>query len=93
MKVCYRCGKEQTGQDRVSIWDVCASCNAYLHCCKNCRLFSPLGAQGCKSRTVEFVSDKGKANYCDEFVFKESIEESRKEKSNTKDAWNKLFQK
>ena len=66
-KFCYACGKSFPSTFQTGFRDVCPSCQAYLHCCKNCRLYDRNAYHQCKSSTTEFVQDKEKANFCAEF--------------------------
>jgi hypothetical protein len=67
MGTCHQCGAAIT--DAVRFRDTCPSCQAYLHCCLNCRLYSPSAHNHCLSPTTEYVGDVAGANFCDEFEF------------------------
>jgi hypothetical protein len=67
MGACHRCGTAY--DDKVGFRDTCPKCLAYLHCCLNCRLYSPSASNHCLSRTTEPVSDTAAANFCEEFEF------------------------
>jgi len=67
MGACHSCGEEIT--EAVRLRDTCPKCQAYLHCCLNCRLYSPGSHNHCLSHTTEFVADVAGANFCDEFEF------------------------
>jgi hypothetical protein len=67
MGTCHQCGTTIT--DAVGFRDTCPQCRAYLHCCLNCRLYSPAAHNHCLSPTTEFVGDVGGANFCEEFDF------------------------
>ena len=71
MRVCFACGAKVTNRDRVPFKELCPECEAFLHCCKNCRLYSPDVHNHCLSNTTEFVPDRERGNYCDEFHFRE----------------------
>ena len=71
MRVCFACGAKLTNRDRVPFKELCPECEAFLHCCKNCRLYSPDVHNHCLSNTTEFVSDRERGNFCDEFHFRE----------------------
>jgi hypothetical protein len=62
---CHSCGTAIT--EAVRCRDVCAKCGAYLHCCLNCRLYSPSAHNHCLSPTTEYVRDAAGGNFCDEF--------------------------
>jgi hypothetical protein len=67
MGTCHACGTSIT--EAVGFRDVCPKCNAYLHCCLNCRLYSPSAHNHCLSPTTEAVRDVEVANFCEEFEF------------------------
>jgi hypothetical protein len=67
MGICHRCGATVT--DAVGVRAVCPQCNAYLHCCLNCRLYSASASNHCLSNTTEPVRDVEAANFCEEFEF------------------------
>lgn len=69
MRICFACGAELTGREKVPFKELCPKCEAYLHCCRNCRLFAQ--PNHCLSNTTEKVAEIEKANYCDEFEFRE----------------------
>ena len=66
-RYCYACKDAFPAQINAGFRDICPSCQAYLHCCKNCRLYDSNAYHQCRSSTVEFVQDKEKANFCEEF--------------------------
>ena len=67
MGTCHQCGEIIT--DAVGFRDTCPKCHAYLHCCVNCRLYSPSSHNHCLSPTTEYVRDVEGANFCEEFDF------------------------
>jgi hypothetical protein len=64
---CHQCGATYT--EVVRFRDTCPTCSAYLHCCLNCRLYSPSAHNHCLSSTTEPVRDVAEGNFCDEFEF------------------------
>lgn len=64
---CHSCG--EVINDTVGVRDTCPKCHAYLHCCMNCRLYSPSSHNHCLSPTTEYVGDVAGANFCEEFEF------------------------
>jgi len=79
MRVCFHCGAELSGRQRVPFKELCPKCDAFLHCCKNCRLYAPGAHNSCLSTTTESVTDVERANYCEEFEFRETEVERPKE--------------
>jgi hypothetical protein len=67
MGTCHKCGTVVT--EAVHFRDTCPSCQAFLHSCLNCRLYSPSAPNHCLSRTTEFVRDVEIGNFCEEFEF------------------------
>ena len=65
MPTCPKCGAAVEGP--IGFRGVCPSCHAYLHCCVNCRLYSPSAHNHCLSSTTEYVRDVEAGNFCDEF--------------------------
>lgn len=66
-KFCHACEASFPAESRAGFRDACPQCNAYLHCCLNCRLYDPYAHHQCRSSTTEFVQDKQKSNFCEEF--------------------------
>ncbi len=77
MRLCYNCGARLPERERVPFKELCPKCDAFLHCCRNCRLYDPHAHNHCRSHTTEFVSDVERGNFCEEFAFLE-IESSNK---------------
>ncbi len=71
MRRCFQCGAELPPREKVPFKELCPNCEAFLHCCKNCRLYSSNAHNHCLSSTTEYVSDVEHGNYCDEFEFRE----------------------
>ena len=84
MGTCHQCGTTIT--EAVGFRDACPSCQAYLHCCLNCRLYSPSAHNHCLSPTTEYVRDVAGANFCEEFDFV-----SRKKASEAADEQKRRF--
>jgi hypothetical protein len=71
MRMCFACGAQLQSRQRVPFKELCPECDAFMHCCKNCRLYSPESHNHCLSPSTEFVPDVERGNYCDEFHFRE----------------------
>jgi len=71
MKKCHACGEEWGGSpgSQPGREETCSKCGADLHCCLNCKLYDPSASRQCTSRTTEYVKDKEKRNFCEEFEF------------------------
>lgn len=65
--MCHRCGRSADGE-RVGFRAICEGCGAYLHACLNCAHHDRDSYRECRAAaTTEFVGDKEKANFCEEF--------------------------
>ena len=64
---CHSCGKAFELEDKVGRQQTCPDCNAYLHCCLNCRFYDPSVYNECREPQAERVVDKEQANFCDYF--------------------------
>ena len=73
MERCHACGEpwEGTPGSQPGRNETCPKCGADLHCCLNCKLYDPASHHECRSSTTEYVKDKDKRNFCDEFEFLE----------------------
>jgi hypothetical protein len=92
MKRCHACG--HPWEDPVRKQPVpkafCEACSAYLHCCLNCVHFTPGMHNDCYIPTTDWVGDKGGANFCNEFTFKDA-DGGTAGKDRPRDALDKLF--
>lgn len=64
---CFRCKTPYTFQERIGRKETCPKYDADLHCCCNCRHYSPNAHNQCNETQAEWVRDKDRANYCDYF--------------------------
>jgi hypothetical protein len=87
MGTCHECGATIT--EAVGFRDTCPQCQAYLHCCRNCRLYSPSAHNHCLSSTTDFVRDVAAANFCEEFDF--TARARKDEGTAAKDRFDQLF--
>jgi len=68
---CHHCGTPWPGdKPRPAYRDICPRCGAYWHCCLNCRFHDPAAHNQCRIPTTEWVADRRKFNYCDDFTFR-----------------------
>lgn len=73
MHVCHNCGREWVSEKRQpGFKEYCEGCDAYLHCCLNCRFHEPGRHNECQIPNTDWVSDRAGANFCDQFEFKEA---------------------
>jgi hypothetical protein len=70
MRLCHRCGKEWISDKKSpGVKETCPACDAWLHCCKNCRHHVPSRHNQCFIPNTDWVGDRAGANFCDEFEF------------------------
>jgi len=73
--------------------EVCQKCNAYLHCCLNCRWYTPGKPNDCMIPNTEKIANREGPNFCDDFEMKESIVDFswEEQKIKAKKEFEKLF--
>jgi hypothetical protein len=83
MQRCFKCQKEIKLPDPMTQEAVCPNCATPLHCCFNCRSYSPGAFQQCLVADLPLRRDKRSANDCPSFTYrtfhdqrKDSIQES-----------------
>ena len=66
--LCWKCGKD-VGElpYPVPFRAECPACASALHCCKNCKYYSPGKPNDCIVPGTEFVSDRERVNFCEEY--------------------------
>jgi len=90
MKTCHKCGAPwESTMRQPGFKEFCAACNAYLHCCKNCKYHRRGSPNQCYIPNTEPVSNRAGANFCEEFAFKDS-EADREETAQADAARRKL---
>ena len=68
---CHHCGHDWNPEKRQPAYkESCEACNAYLHCCLNCRFHNPSRHNQCDIPNTDWVGDRRGANFCDEFEFR-----------------------
>ena len=65
--ICWNCGNSDNIPQKPGRRDLCPSCNAYLHCCRNCAFYDRNAHHECREPQAEWVKEKDKGNYCDYF--------------------------
>lgn len=66
--VCWKCGASLEHLTLpLSRRDECRACRAELHVCRLCVEYDTSKAKHCREPTVEEVTDKTAANFCDYF--------------------------
>ena len=65
---CWYCKKElQDIPKKIPFKATCDYCAAWLHCCKNCRYYSPGRHNDCLIPDTDYVGDRERSNFCDSF--------------------------
>lgn len=72
MKRCHSCLKVIEIKIPVGRREECVFCGSDLHCCLNCKFYSPGSYNECREPQAERVIEKNRSNFCDLFVWKES---------------------
>ena len=93
MKRCALCGKEVTIDKYFSRKSSCPHCSGDLHICLNCKFYSETRHNKCIEPKAEFQRSRDKSNFCDYFVFGESISMSGSNKSEAMKKLEDLFKK
>lgn len=92
MQRCYKCQKELKLPEPMSPAAACPSCAAPLHCCFNCRAYSPAAFQQCLTPGLPLRRDKRSANDCPSFTYR-TFHDQRKDsvQETTLRKWDNLF--
>jgi hypothetical protein len=80
VKRCHSCQKVIESRLPLGRREECVFCGAELHCCLNCKFYSPGSYNDCREPQAERVTDKNRSNFCDLFVFQDSDLPNAKEK-------------
>jgi hypothetical protein len=71
MKSCHACHKALPDIPKASRKDTCPFCGADLRCCLSCVFYDRTVSKQCRETVTELVREKGKANFCEYFMFAE----------------------
>ena len=91
MKKCHKCGAELENKPKPGFRDTCIKCLAPIHCCLNCSLFEDNKPNKCVSSTTDWVPDREKGNFCEEFTLRDrpDIKQRKNPAAGWQDLWNK----
>jgi hypothetical protein len=89
MFICHNCKKEVEIEGKIMREELCPYCNAYLHCCMNCKFYDEYAHNKCREPRSEWVSDREKGNFCTYFQPRDS-EQDQSAQDRRKDAEEKL---
>lgn len=75
--------------EKISFRAVCDHCGAALHCCQNCKYYKPGAYNDCSVPGTDYVSDRSKNNFCEEFAIQEKNTPTKNPKA--KNRFDDLF--
>lgn len=87
---CFKCQfKIELEKNKASFRSTCDFCGADLHVCQNCKYYMVGKPNDCFIPNTEFIQDREKYNFCEDFAPKESLHNDTKIKK--EDIFKKLF--
>jgi len=90
-RACHNCGREVGPTERIGRRDACLGCAADLHCCRNCRFYSPGAHNDCHEPQAERQVDKQAGNFCDFFSFADTAPAAPRPVADPRAALDRLF--
>ncbi|HRW58766.1 MAG TPA: hypothetical protein P5048_04020 [Chlamydiales bacterium] len=78
--ICPHCKKEME-ISKIHFRSECPFCETNLHSCRFCKYFSPGKPNDCMILNTDPIYDRDKYNFCEEFSFKNSMEQAHKSKN------------
>jgi hypothetical protein len=92
---CHACRKQVDIEKKPGRRDECPHCTAEFHVCKNCELYDPRLARGCREPQADEVRDLERANFCSWFSFRrgEPLGTGPSEQDKAKAAFEAMFKK
>ncbi|NGX62964.1 MAG: hypothetical protein KR126chlam6_00368 [Candidatus Anoxychlamydiales bacterium] len=88
---CFKCKKKlDLPSKKIGFKQTCFFCEVDLHVCKNCKYYSIGKPNDCVVPNTEYVRDREKYNFCEDFKFKESLDDAKTK--DKKDISKKLFE-
>jgi hypothetical protein len=93
MKRCHSCGKEVEIKKILGRKEACPFCRSDLRCCLNCAFYDPAAYNACRESQAERVLEKERSNFCDYFVYKNTLNanDMNEAKAKTYNTLNALF--
>ncbi|MBN2479542.1 MAG: hypothetical protein JXA94_04880 [Parachlamydiales bacterium] len=88
--ICHKCSNKLDLQGKIGFKDICPICESDLHVCKNCRHYIIGKPNDCNVPNTEYVADREKYNFCEDFSFKNDSNNLKKT-SFKKDIEKNLF--
>jgi hypothetical protein len=94
-KLCFKCNFPWDREGLVPFDATCYKCKSHLHVCQNCALFDPLSERGCRHAKGEPGTTPLSKNFCEKFVFRESlnftVEADKLDRKTAEKKWRDLF--
>lgn len=92
---CYSCQNEIQLKGTPRRTEVCPQCQAYLHCCWNCRFFNAGKHNQCSEPQAEYQSDKAAANFCEYWEARtdSSSRDPESAQKKARDSFDQLFRR
>jgi hypothetical protein len=90
-KYCWKCGKELPFDTRILRSEQCPWCGADLHVCYNCRFHDRAAHNECSEVGTFEVQDRDRANYCNEFQYRQGHPGRDDEADKAKEKLKDLF--
>ncbi len=90
---CFHCQEVLKFESKVGFREECSKCRSDLHVCKNCEFYDKRAYNECREPSAEVVREKDRANYCEFFIARASLNSAIDEKAKLKAAAESLFKK
>lgn len=73
---CWKCQGQLPEPEvgKITFRAECEKCEASLHCCYNCKYYYPGKPNDCEVPGTDFIADRTKMNFCEEFKLKRPAE-------------------
>lgn len=77
-QVCWKCGYPLLAEEifKMPFRAVCEKCDTDLHVCVNCLYYQIGKPNDCQVPGTDFIADRRKANFCEDFKLKGSLNSS-----------------
>ena len=87
--ICYKCKfKIDLTGTKLKFRDTCDNCGVDLHVCRNCKYYLVGKPNDCIVPNTEYIADREKFNFCEDFV---PIEKEKEKPLDKTDISKKLF--
>ena len=90
-KVCHHCHKEIPWDTRILRTETCPWCASDLHVCLNCKFHDVSRHNECLVPNTDRVKERDRANYCNDFVFRDGEPEDDRAQIDAKANLANLF--